>query len=252
MSGTTADKLNYLKDTKELLRQEINNDFTDLDLTVTTPFRQYPSKINSSQLWMEAWIGGSTKLNASYDGTDFPLLFHYRYFDTLSLPNITTINFAGLAADTLTVGGPAGFDYRSANIASSIKINNLYVTNLIAIDLHNNDGKIPRVAIYGMKNVYLPSLQEVVGFKHPFMSATYALSNNAELYLPKTYRVSEYAINSGNLHIGTELSNTSMLTSSKGLQNIGTIYVPASLLDSYKTASNWSSYADKIVAEPGT
>lgn len=31
---------------------------------------------------------------------------------------------------------------------------------------------------------------------------------------------------------------------------IGTIYVPAESVEAYKTATNWSAYADKIVAEP--
>ena len=56
------------------------------------------------------------------------------------------------------------------------------------------------------------------------------------------------------LYIGTELdtvctlSNTNAFT---GCDNLTNIYVPEALVNSYKTASNWSSFADKIKAYTG-
>ena len=41
--------------------------------------------------------------------------------------------------------------------------------------------------------------------------------------------------------IGTNIFNSNLL---------GAIYVPSNLVDSYKAASGWSAYADKIFAEP--
>ena len=55
------------------------------------------------------------------------------------------------------------------------------------------------------------------------------------------------------IYVGTNtstvctLSNTSAFNNCTNLTNI---YVPASLVDSYKSATNWSSYADKIKATP--
>ena len=56
------------------------------------------------------------------------------------------------------------------------------------------------------------------------------------------------------LYIGTELdtvctlSNTNAFT---GCDNLTNIYVPEALVNSYKTASNWSSFTDKIKAYTG-
>ena len=55
------------------------------------------------------------------------------------------------------------------------------------------------------------------------------------------------------IYVGTNtstvctLSNTSAFNNCTNLTNI---YVPASLVDSYKSATNWSNYADKIKATP--
>ena len=55
------------------------------------------------------------------------------------------------------------------------------------------------------------------------------------------------------IYVGTEsdtvctLSNTNAFNNCTNLTNI---YVPASLVNSYKTATNWSNYADKIKAAP--
>lgn len=44
------------------------------------------------------------------------------------------------------------------------------------------------------------------------------------------------------------LANTNALTGSPIASGTGYIYVPASLIDSYKAATNWSTYADQIRA----
>ena len=49
------------------------------------------------------------------------------------------------------------------------------------------------------------------------------------------------------LYIGTESNTVCTLSSTNAIpSNVTDIYVPVDLLDSYKTATNWSSFADKI------
>ena len=49
------------------------------------------------------------------------------------------------------------------------------------------------------------------------------------------------------LYIGTELDTVCTLSSMDAIpSNVTNIYVPLSLVDSYKSAANWSKYADKI------
>lgn len=244
MSGTTADKINYLKDTKELLRQELNNDFSDLNLTASDPFRQYPSRISSSQLWMDAWIGGSVELDVAYDGTELPNMFKNRYFNTLSIPNVTR-QLEYIVAKTVIFGGPTSAATKLVGSEFN-RIRNLYVNNLTKIAL---SGSIAFPVIDGIWSLHLPSVTSIKGIKSFMTGETYALSSNTDIYLPKITRIYDYGIRRGNIHIGDTYCD---LMSETALSNIGTIYVPASKLDWYKSNSTWSRYANKILAEPGT
>lgn len=54
------------------------------------------------------------------------------------------------------------------------------------------------------------------------------------------------------ISVGTRRSGVCQLGSNafNGCTNLTNIYVPASLVNSYKSATNWSNYADKIKATP--
>ena len=55
------------------------------------------------------------------------------------------------------------------------------------------------------------------------------------------------------IYVGTESDTLCTLSSINAFgycTNLTNIYVPANLVDSYKSATNWSSYADKIKAAP--
>lgn len=79
----------------------------------------------------------------------------------------------------------------------------------------------------------------------------YSLS---EVNLPMCTYIGEVAFNSCSsiqeLTIGTEISTVCVLGNSNAFQGcsaLTSIYVPASLVESYKTATNWTFYSDKIV-----
>ena len=55
------------------------------------------------------------------------------------------------------------------------------------------------------------------------------------------------------IYVGTNTSTVCTLSNTTAFSrctNLTNIYVPESLVDSYKSATNWSSYADKIKATP--
>lgn len=55
------------------------------------------------------------------------------------------------------------------------------------------------------------------------------------------------------IYVGTETSTVCTLLGTNAFSytpSLTNIYVPASLVDSYKSATNWSEYADKIKAAP--
>ena len=60
-----------------------------------------------------------------------------------------------------------------------------------------------------------------------------------------------YCSNLRTIYVGTNTSTVCTLSNTnafKDCTNLTNIYVPAKLVDSYKKATNWSSYADKIKA----
>lgn len=250
MSGTTVDKLNYLKSTKELLRQEINNDFPDLGLSTSDTFRQYPSKISSSQLWMDAWISGGIEYSIVYNGTN-AFNTGCRDFKNILMPNANNASFSHITADTVIIGGPS-------NLVSSMfrnsSVEKVYVNNLKRIDIGSKDASLSDSGS-SIREIHLPLLDTAAG-KKSFLLTSFAI-NGYDIYLPRITRIGNYAIkgtsSGGHLHIGTELSTVCSLESTSGISSsISQIYVPASLVNSYKSATNWSALADRIQAEPGT
>ena len=101
-------------------------------------------------------------------------------------------------------------------------------------------------------NSYIQKLEE-----HPFYVKTLVEGTIKNVNLPNATSIGNYAFrNCSNLttiYVGTNtstvctLSNTNAFNRCTSLTNI---YVPASLVNSYKSATNWSNYADKIKAAP--
>lgn len=60
-----------------------------------------------------------------------------------------------------------------------------------------------------------------------------------------------YVLASSVATLGAKAFLVTPMSSSSYLGHFGSIYVPASLVDSYKSATNWSAYADRITAYEG-
>ena len=87
--------------------------------------------------------------------------------------------------------------------------------------------------------------------------AFYECSNLTEVSIPNATSIGGSAFNGcrklTTIYVGTNTSTVCTLSSTSafdGCTNLTNIYVPANLLNSYKSATNWSSYADKIKATP--
>ena len=86
-------------------------------------------------------------------------------------------------------------------------------------------------------------------------SAFYNCSGLTSVSIPNATSIGSYAFNSCSglttIYVGTESDTVCTLSSTDALTNcpnLANIYVPASLVDRYKSAANWSSYASKIKA----
>ena len=86
--------------------------------------------------------------------------------------------------------------------------------------------------------------------------AFYSCSGLTEVSIPNATSIDSNAFcNCSNLttiYVGTESDTVCTLSSDafSDCTNLANIYVPASLVDKYKIATNWSNYADKIKAMP--
>ena len=85
--------------------------------------------------------------------------------------------------------------------------------------------------------------------------AFYKCNTLTNVSFPKATSIGEGAFsgcsNLTTIYVGTNTSTVCTLSNTnafKDCTNLTNIYVPASLVDRYKPATNWSSYADKIKA----
>ena len=88
-------------------------------------------------------------------------------------------------------------------------------------------------------------------------SAFYKCSKLTSVSFPLATSIGQYAFYScrglTTIYVGTNTSTVCTLSNTNAFincTNLTNIYVPANLVDSYKSATNWSSYADKIKATP--
>ena len=87
--------------------------------------------------------------------------------------------------------------------------------------------------------------------------AFYKCNTLTNVSFPKATSIGSQAFDSCSvlttLYIGTELNTVctlSNINAFKDCTNLTNIYVPESLVDDYKSATNWSSYASKIKETP--
>ena len=158
--GTTADKLNYLSETKELLRQGINNTGAGELLTSSNTFKEYVTILEEHPYYLECLVEGII--------TDC---------------KVSSVNSIGNSA------------FRNCSKLTS--------------------ASFPNVTSIGSS-----------AFKDCSSLTT--------------------------LYIGTSTNTVCTLANTNAIpSSVATIYVPSSLVNSYKSATNWSSFASKIVAYTG-
>ena len=87
--------------------------------------------------------------------------------------------------------------------------------------------------------------------------AFYECTGLTSLSFPNATSIGDYAFYKctglTTIYVGTNTSKVCTLSNTNAFNNctnLTNIYVPASLVDSYKSATNWSKYASKIKAAP--
>ena len=103
----------------------------------------------------------------------------------------------------------------------------------------------------GLTSVSFPNATSIGG------TAFYKCSSLTSASFPKATSIGNYTFSHcrklTTIYVGTNTSTVCTLSSTSAFDdctNLTNIYVPSSLVDSYKSATNWSSYASKIKAAP--
>ena len=118
------------------------------------------------------------------------------------------------------------------------------------------DNEIEVIGIYAFRScsaltsVSLPAVTRIGDY------AFYSCSKLTSVSLPAATSIGNFAFESCSalttLYIGTESDTVCTLSSTNAIpSSVTDIYVPEALVESYKTATNWSSFADKIKAYTG-
>lgn len=224
---TTVEKLNYLISIKSDIKAAIENKGVDMS---GVSFPGYASKIGEIVSGVGYRDRDIIEARYIYDISNsasfvYSSAFEYKAVRTVDLPNCLYVgNKAFFYCTSLTtVNLPActtlyEYAFRSCNNLSSISLPN--VNNLSAYCLAN-------------------------------CSALQTIS------LPKCSYLNRYAFwscsNLNTIYMGIELSTVASMAQSNALSDcsaLQSIYVPASLVDSYKSAPNWSYYSSIIFPIP--
>lgn len=102
-----------------------------------------------------------------------------------------------------------------------------------------------------LTSVIFPNTIQIQG------EAFYDCTGLTTAHFPKVASIGAYAFrnctNLRDIYIGTNTSTVCTISNGSifyNCPNLINIYVPSTLVDSYKSAYNWSDYADKIKAAP--
>ena len=216
--GTTAQKLNKILETKEAIRTAINN--KGGTLTTTDTFASYPSAIDS----LPSGGGGSLKTLLDATKSCYYLFDHY---SGTSVDDLISYN------DTSSVTNMNSMFYYCGNLTTTPPLNTSKVTNMSY--MFSSCNRLQTIDISHM-NITLTSNSHY--FAYSCYSLTKFIIRNMDA-IP--------AIKSSTFINCYHFTGTKDVTyNPQGLKD-GRIYVPDDKVDTLKTATNWSVYADIIV-----
>ncbi len=221
---TTVEKLNYLISIKSDIKIAIENKGVDM---TGVSFPGYASKIGDIASGVGYTDRDVIEVKYQYNIANsasfvYSSCFEYKLVKTVDLPNC------------LYVGSKAFFYCASLTSISLPVCTTLY------------DYAFRYCGI--LSSVSLPNVVRMSGYCFANCVSLQTIS------LPKCSYVSQGAFysctNLKTIYMGTALSVVATMTNRNALSGcsaLQSIYVPASLVDAYKSASNWSYYSSKIV-----
>lgn len=242
---TTVEKLNNLISIKQDIKAAIENKGVDM---TGVSFLGYASKIGEIVSGIgytdRDIIEGRYQYNISNSASFvYSSAFEYKYVQTVDLPNCLYVGSNGFyyCVSLTTVNMPVCTSLYNNAFRNCF---DLTTVSLPACTfLYNNAFR----SCWNLSSIFLPNVTRL---------STYCLANCSALQtisLPKCSYLSGYAFwscyNLNTIYMGIELSTVATMASTNALLDcsaLKSIYVPASLVDAYKSATNWSYYSSII------
>lgn len=186
---------------------------------------------------------------------------------SVSFPNAVYLSDSALQdmRSLTTIDLPSLLKINRSQFKNLSALNSLNVPKVTSIDLPTVDwyGEVQADgAFYGctsLTSLTLPEIETLVGAgSGGFHRINYSVFNGSSLTtisLPRIGEIGALAFcdcsNLTTLYVATGVSGMCTLKNKNALpSSIQTIYVNGDKLDQYKSDTNWSNYADKIVAAP--
>ena len=268
--GTTADKLNRLINTKEGIRQEINRAYNAEEISTSDTFNSYIQKLEEHPFYVKTLVEGTIKNvnlpNATSIGTS--AFSSCSGLTSVSFPNATSIgiyafykcsSLTSVSFPNATSIGDYAFSYCSSLTSVSFPLATSIggaafspCSGLTSVSFPNatSIGDYAFLDCSSLTSVSIPNATSIG--EEAFSSC----SSLTSVSFPNATSIGSYAFKSCSnlttIYVGTNTSTVCTLSSTDAFNNctkLTNIYVPATLVNEYKKATNWSSYADKIKAD---
>lgn len=227
----TADKLSYLQGTKEAIKAAIINH--GVSVADTDTFRSYADKIR-------AITSGSTSDSSLEDAilqdelTDYTNSRITRLRDSAlrATNNLTSVNFPNV----LIIGKEA-LAYNES----------LHIITMPAL---TDAGEAAFFENYELTEINLPNLKNIglMGFMNCFALESAEFASLTDIPTQCFFDCESLTSLTLSSTTMTTLGAINAFTGTPIASGEGYIYVPASLVDTYKAAANWSTYAGQIKA----
>ncbi len=228
----TADKLSYLLDTKAAIKAAIINH--GVSVSDTDTFRSYADKIRTIS-------SGSSSIDHSMEDailqdtlTDYTNDRITRLRDSAlrATDNLTSVNFPNV----LIIGKEA-LAYNES----------LHTITMPAL---TDAGEAAFFENYELTEINLPSLKNIglMGFMNCFALESVEFANLTDIPTQCFFDCESLVSLTLSSTTVTTLGATNAFTGTPIASGEGYIYVPTNLVDTYKTAANWSAYANQIRA----
>lgn len=175
-------------------------------------------------------------------------------------PNVESLEYAFISSPNLTE------PYDFPNVKYCVYP---YSSSLSAISSVNlPEASVVKLSGSGIQSIYMPKVENLalVGVQLSSISVPYCkelylnnMSNLESIYAPNLlycstiancYKLSTIIMNGSNVPLlnGASIFSNTPITNSTYLGYYGSIYVPNSMVDRYKTTSYWKSYASRITS----